>query len=101
MCWFYILKNEVTNKYYTGSTINLKKRLKQHLRGNTRTTRVLKTYKLIYWEKFDKIDIARRREKQIKSYKSKKDSFLRQFSVYNMLIIVSDILEFLTFAYKG
>ncbi len=72
MCWLYILKNEVTNKYYTGSTINLKKRLKQHSRGNTRTTRVLKTYQLVYWEKFDKIDVARRREKQIKSYKSKK-----------------------------
>lgn len=72
MCWFYILKNEVTNKYYTGSTINLKERLKQHLRGNTRTTRVLKTYQLVYWEKFDKIVAARRREKQIKSYKSKK-----------------------------
>jgi len=72
MCWFYILKNEITNKYYTGSTVNLKERLKQHLRGNTRTTRVLKTYQLVYWEKFDKIVAARRREKQIKSFKSKK-----------------------------
>lgn len=72
MCWFYILKNEETNRYYTGSTNNLNKRLKQHLQGNTRTTRILKTFQLVYSEKFDKIEAARNREKQIKSYKSKK-----------------------------
>ncbi len=72
MCWFYILKNEETNRYYTGSTNNLNKRLKQHLYGHTRTTKVLKTYRLVYCEKFDKIEAARNREKQIKSYKSKK-----------------------------
>lgn len=72
MCWFYILKNEVTNRYYTGSTNSLNKRLKQHLHGHTRTTKVLKTYRLVYCKKFDKIVTARIREKQIKSYKSKK-----------------------------
>ena len=72
MCWIYILKNIETNKYYIGSTKNLEKRLNQHLHHHTRTTKVLKTYSLAYTEKFDKINDARKREKQLKSYKSKK-----------------------------
>jgi len=72
MCWLYILKNEETSRYYIGSTNNLEERLKQHKRGSTRTTRVLKTYKLVYSEEFDNIAEARNREFKLKSYKSKK-----------------------------
>ena len=72
MCWMYILKNEETGRYYIGSTNNLNRRLGQHRKGHTRTTRVLKTYKLVYKEKFDNISDARKRERKLKSYKSKK-----------------------------
>ena len=72
MCWFYILRNIETDRYYVGSTNNLEKRLQQHKNGYTRTTRILMTYELVYSEKFDKINDARDREKKIKSYKSKK-----------------------------
>ena len=72
MCFLYILKNSETNRYYIGSTLNLNRRLKEHKRGKTRTTRVLQTFSLVYVEKFDKIGEARAREKQLKSYKSKK-----------------------------
>jgi putative endonuclease len=72
MCWLYILKNETTNRYYIGSTINLKRRLKQHKYGLTRTTKILKTDILVYSENYDNIQEARGREKKLKSYKSKK-----------------------------
>ena len=72
MCYVYILCNEQTDRYYIGSTNNLVKRLKQHLNGNTRTTRVLGTNKIVYEEKFDTILEARNREKKLKSSKSKK-----------------------------
>ena len=72
MCWVYILKNEDSGKYYTGSTNNLTRRLKQHKAGSTRTTRILGTDKLVYQEKFDNIQDARERGKKIKSYKSRK-----------------------------
>jgi len=71
MAWVYILHNPKTNRYYIGSTINLKRRLKQHKSGNTRTTRVLQTNELIYKEEYKNIQEARLREKQIKSFKSK------------------------------
>ena len=62
----------MTDRFYIGSTNNIKRRLSQHKRGLTRTTRVLKTQKLAYLEKFNNIEEARKREKQLKSYKSKK-----------------------------
>ena len=72
MCWVYILKNEETNRYYIGSTSNLSRRLKQHALGSTRTTRILKTDKLVYQEEFSNVAEAKLREKKLKSYKSKK-----------------------------
>ena len=72
MLWLYILKNEDTNRYYIGSTSDLKRRLKQHALGKTRTTRVLKTNKLVYTEEFHSLFEARQRESKLKSYKSRK-----------------------------
>lgn len=72
MFYLYILKNEETDRYYIGSTNNLERRNKEHLQGKTRTTRVLKTYKLVYSESYENEKDARNRERKLKSYKSKK-----------------------------
>ncbi len=72
MFWLYILKNEETGRYYIGSTNDLSRRLKQHSQGKTRTTKVLKTNKLVYTEQYDTLIEARNREKKLKSYKSKR-----------------------------
>jgi putative endonuclease len=71
MAWVYILRNIDTDRYYIGSTIDLNRRLKQHRSGNTRTTRILKTYELAYTEEYVLEKEAREREKQIKAHKSK------------------------------
>ena len=72
MFYLYILKNESTERFYIGSTSNLSRRLKQHLSGKTRTTRILKTFKLVYKEEYNTLLEARTREKKLKSYKSRK-----------------------------
>lgn len=69
-CFVYILKSEVDGRYYIGSTTNLNRRLKQHLAGSTRTTRVWKSNELVYTEKYESIQAARIRERKLKSYKS-------------------------------
>ena len=72
MAWLYILKNEITNRYYIGSTLNLERRLREHKSGKTRTTRILETKTLVYTEEYETVEEARLREKKLKSYKSKK-----------------------------
>jgi putative endonuclease len=62
-------KNEQTGRYYIGSTNNIKRRLSEHNRGQTLSTRRKGHWILIYQEVFtDKLK-AQKREKQIKSYK--------------------------------
>jgi len=72
MFYVYILHNEESDRYYIGSTNNLERRLKEHLRGKTRSTRILKTDKIVYTEVFQIEKECRAREKKLKSYKSKK-----------------------------
>jgi putative endonuclease len=66
--------------YYTGSTIDLEKRLNEHQSGNG-ANHTLKNLpvKLIYFEEFERIDLAFKREKQIqKSSKAKKEALINQ-----------------------
>lgn len=71
MFYMYILKSSA-GRYYIGSTNDLGCRMKQHLAGKTRTTRILKTDELVYKEEYETLIEARQREKKLKSYKSKK-----------------------------
>ena len=62
----YILKDE-EGKYYKGMTDNIERRLGEHKRGKTKTTRNMKNLKLVYSEKLDNRAEARKREKYFKS----------------------------------
>ena len=61
----YILKCS-DDSYYTGSTIDLERRLKQHqtCEGANHTKKNLPV-KLVYYEEYQRIDTALYREKQI------------------------------------
>lgn len=49
MYYTYILKNEVTNRYYIGYAIDLKNRLKQHSSGKVFSTKSNLNYKLEWY----------------------------------------------------
>jgi putative endonuclease len=66
----YILESQVTKKYYIGSTTDLARRMRDHARGNTRTTRIHTPWTLVYTETFETLREARAREKQLKKWKS-------------------------------
>jgi len=68
MYYVYILENFEDKSLYIGYTSDLRKRIKDHIEGRgTRTTRIKKGWKLIYYESyFDKRD-AFCREKFLKS----------------------------------
>jgi predicted GIY-YIG superfamily endonuclease len=63
--------------YYTGSTTDLERRLKQHEAGEgSKYTKQRLPIELIFSEEFDKIDAAFYREKQIQAWSRKKKQAL-------------------------
>jgi len=68
----YILQSESSGKFYVGSTQDLDRRLSEHLRGHTPSARGRGPWKLVYTERFESLLEARRRELQIKRWKSAK-----------------------------
>ncbi|MCK5060137.1 MAG: GIY-YIG nuclease family protein [Candidatus Pacebacteria bacterium] len=67
MHYVYLLKSKTNDKWYTGSTDNLRKRLKEHNDGKSAWTRKGIPWMLIYYEaSYDKND-TRSRELYLKS----------------------------------
>ena len=80
--YVYILTNEHHNVPYTGVTNDLERRCYEHkhkmIKGFTQKYNV---DKLIYFERFDYIDLAIAREKQIKGYsRAKKQALINQMN---------------------
>lgn len=65
----YILQNTLTKRFYTGSTNDIKRRIDEHNRGQTKSTKRNGEWVLVYFEKFRTNIEAKKREKVIKSYK--------------------------------
>jgi putative endonuclease len=72
MAFVYILQSETTGRFYIGSTDDLERRLSEHIRGHSPATRGRGPWKLVYTEKFETLLEARRRELEIKRWKSAK-----------------------------
>jgi putative endonuclease len=68
----YILQREPSGKFYVGSTDDLDRRLSEHARGHTPSTRGRGPWKLVHKEEFATLLEARRRELEIKRWKSSK-----------------------------
>ncbi len=64
--------------YYTGSTINLERRLRQHQTGEgANFTRKHLPVELVYFEEFQRIDKAFYREKQVQNWsRNKKEALI-------------------------
>lgn len=66
----YILKNKQSGRHYIGSTSDIIRRLEEHNRGQTFSTRYGKNnWELVYSEGYESVLEAKKRERQIKSYK--------------------------------
>ena len=65
-----ILQSATTQKFYVGSALDLPARLAEHQRGHSPYTRARGPWVLVYQEPFCTLAEARRRERQIKGWKS-------------------------------
>ena len=66
----YILQSTTTALFYVGSALDLPNRLADHQRGHSPYTRNRGPWVLVYQEPFNTLVEARRRERQVKSWKS-------------------------------
>lgn len=67
----------VTGQYYTGSTVDLDRRLAQHKDGvGANFTSKRLPVELVYYEEYDRIDYAFYREKQIQGWSHNKKEAL-------------------------
>ena len=82
MYYVYILTNSTNKVLYTGVTNNLEKRVYEHktkaVKGFTAKYNV---HKLIYFEETTEVNVAIKREKQIKSFtRDKKINLINSFN---------------------
>ena len=70
MYYVYILRSEKSGKYYIGYTSNLEERLRYHNSGRTKSLRKHIPLEIVKIEEYAFYEEARKREKQIKKYKS-------------------------------
>ena len=66
----YILQSQKDNGYYIGSTSDIGKRLFDHNRGKTQSTRHRRPLELVLLEKYNTKTEALKREKYLKSLKN-------------------------------
>jgi putative endonuclease len=66
MYYFYVLQSELDNKFYYGSTNDLKRRLLEHQNKEVTATKYRNPLKLIYYEAYLTLEQARHREQQVK-----------------------------------
>ena len=72
MAFLYILQSTSTQRFYIGSTTDPKRRLDEHQRGQTPSTRNRGPWRLVYLEEFPDLKAAQRRERSLKAWKSHK-----------------------------
>jgi len=68
MAYVYILKGS-TDKYYIGSTLDVERRLRQHMSGQTHSTKRMGHLDLIFTQKYSSLDEAQSVERKLKKLK--------------------------------
>jgi putative endonuclease len=67
MFWVYVLKSEKYNKFYTGQTDNLDRRLQEHNEGKSIYSRRYRPWIVVYTETYSTVAEAISREQYLKS----------------------------------
>ncbi len=66
MFYVYVIHSKKDGRLYVGMTIDVKKRLNEHNKGKTKSTKGYRPWELIKVEEFDTRLDARKREKYLK-----------------------------------
>ncbi|HCS79028.1 TPA: endonuclease [Patescibacteria group bacterium] len=74
--YVYVLQSLKNKRLYYGSTNNLQRRMGEHLRGQSKYTKFLRPLELVYYEEFNSLAEARKRELFFKTGKGRE--FIKQ-----------------------
>jgi putative endonuclease len=70
---FYILYSQTADKFYIGHTTqSIEERLAKHLSNHDGFTAKYKDWKVVFTEEYPTKELAYKRERQVKAWKSKK-----------------------------
>ena len=69
MYYVYILQSKKDKKHYIGCTSNLAKRILAHNSGKTQSLKHRRPLEVVYFEQYNDVTEAYKREREIKSYK--------------------------------
>ena len=69
----YVLCSLKDGKHYTGYTIDLTRRLKEHNSGKTESTKRRRPFEIVHTEEFGSEEEAKKREKYLKSGKGREE----------------------------
>ncbi len=76
MFYAYVIQSSLNGSFYKGHCADLNKRLMEHNQGKTKSIKHLIPFKIVYFEAFDDLNNAIKREKYFKSAAGRK--FLKQ-----------------------
>ena len=71
ICYLYILKSKINERFYIGTTANLEGRIKRHNEGRSKSTKSGRPWEVVYLEEFDNRSEALARERQLKRWKNR------------------------------
>lgn len=91
MHYLYILHSLKDNNFYTGTTSDLKRRIKEHNAGKNFSTAPRRPFKLIYYEAYLLKDDAEAREKYLKTSTGRR-VIRKQLAYYLKLNLSSNFL---------
>lgn len=66
MPFVYILRSDKDGNLYTGTCFDLEKRIERHSKGSVHSTRNRRPLSLVYFEEYDTLSAARKREWELK-----------------------------------
>jgi putative endonuclease len=68
----YVLRSQVTGRFYVGCSKDVRRRLVEHNAGKSKSTKAFRPFDLMHEEAFPSLGEARKRERYLKAQKSKR-----------------------------
>lgn len=75
--YVYVLKSTVSRRFYVGYSSDLRRRLKEHNEGRSRSDKGYSPWELVYYEAYRDKSVATKREKQLKNHAAKNEVLTR------------------------